>query len=63
MTTTTPARPRPVARAAPRIPFYWWLFWMLLLAIALFVFYVVFTPAWITIRLAAKLSEQRARRR
>jgi hypothetical protein len=32
---------------------------MLLLALALFVFYVVFTPAWIGIRLVAWLSERR----
>jgi hypothetical protein len=46
-------------RPKPKIPFYWWPFWMLLLAFALFVFYVVFTPAWIGIRLAAWLSERR----
>ncbi|MFN8186784.1 MAG: hypothetical protein U0R69_06880 [Gaiellales bacterium] len=59
MTVTTPPWP-PVARPPSRIPFYWWPFWMLLLAGALFVFYVVFTPVWIGIRLAARLSERRA---
>jgi hypothetical protein len=33
---------------------------MLLLAICLFVFYVVFTPVWIGIRLTAWLSERRS---
>jgi hypothetical protein len=45
----------------PKIPFYWWPFWMFLLALCLFVFYVVFTPVWIGIRLAAWLSERRPR--
>jgi hypothetical protein len=33
---------------------------MLLLAICLFVFYVVFTPVWIGIRFTAWLSERRS---
>ena len=40
-----------------RIPFYYWPFWMLLLAAGLFVFYVLFTPIWVGIRAAAWLTE------
>jgi hypothetical protein len=54
---TPPRAAPPVAK--PRIPFYWWPLWMLLLAICIFVFYVVFTPVWIGIRLTAWLSERR----
>ena len=41
----------------PRIPFYWWPLWMLILAGAIVVFYGFFTPAWMAIRLVAWLSE------
>jgi len=41
-----------------RIPFYYWPFWMVLLALGLFVFYVVLTPVWMGIRLIAWLSER-----
>ena len=51
------------AREKPRVRWYWWPLWMVLLAIGLFVFYVVFTPVWIGIRLAAWLSERGGRRR
>jgi hypothetical protein len=46
----TPKRP---------VPFYWWPFWMLLLALGLFVFYVLLTPVWMGIRLVAWLAERR----
>ena len=42
-----------------RIPFYYWPFWMLLLAVGLFVFYVLFTPVWMGIRAVAWLTEGR----
>jgi len=42
-----------------RIPFYYWPFWMLLLAVGLFVFYVLFTPVWMGIRTVAWLTEGR----
>jgi len=42
-----------------RIPFYYWPFWMLLLAAGLFVFYVLFTPVWMGIRTVAWLTEGR----
>jgi hypothetical protein len=47
------------ARAKRRIPFYYWPWWMLLLAVGLFVFYVVLTPVWMGIRLVAWLVEGR----
>ena len=40
-----------------RIPFYYWPFWMLLLAAGLFVFYVLLTPIWMGIRAVAWLTE------
>jgi hypothetical protein len=55
----TPEPPGP--RRKPPIPWYYWPFWMLVLAGALFIFYVVFTPVWIAIRLAAWFSEHRFR--
>ncbi len=45
------------------VPWYWWPLWIGLLALGLLVFYVVFTPVWIGIRLAAWLSERASRRR
>lgn len=47
----------------PPIPLYWWPLWIFLLLVGLFVFYVVLTPVWMGIRLAAWLSERRPRRR
>jgi hypothetical protein len=47
--------------AKPPIPWYWWPLWMVVLAGALFVFYVLFTPVWLGIRLAAWLSDRRSR--
>jgi hypothetical protein len=44
------------------IPFYYWPFWMSLLGVALVVFYVFLTPAWMAIRLLAWLSERGSRR-
>jgi hypothetical protein len=54
--------PLPVTRAGrrkPPIPFYMWPFWMFLLALGLFVFYVVLTPVWMATRLVAWLAEGR----
>jgi hypothetical protein len=48
-------------RPKPPVPFYYWPLWMFLLAVGLFVFYVVFTPAWMAIRLAAWASERSRR--
>lgn len=33
------------------IAWYWWPFWLFLLALGLFVFYVLLTPVWVGIRL------------
>jgi hypothetical protein len=46
-------------RERPSIPFYYWPFWMLLLAAGLFVFYVVFTPIWMGIRFVSWLADRR----
>jgi hypothetical protein len=45
-----------------RIPFYYWPFWAVLLALGLFIFYVLFTPIWMGIRLVAWLAEGRGRK-
>jgi hypothetical protein len=42
-----------------RVPWYYWPWWMLLLAAGLFVFYVLFTPVWMGIRLISWLAERR----
>ena len=42
-----------------KIPFYYWPFWMVLLALGLFVFYVLLTPIWMGIRLISWLAERR----
>jgi hypothetical protein len=47
------------ARARRSIPFYYWPFWMVLLAAGLFVFYVVFTPIWMGIRFISWLADRR----
>jgi hypothetical protein len=41
------------------IPWYWWPLWMVVLAAGLFVFYVLFTPVWIGIRLVSWFAERR----
>jgi len=43
----------------PKIPFYYWPFWMVLLALGLFVFYVLLTPVWMGIRFVSWLVERR----
>lgn len=56
--------PLPVERARPPRPiaFPWWVLWMFLLVVAWIVFYGFFTPAWVVIRLVARISERRAQR-
>ena len=49
-----------MSTAKPPIPRYWWPFWMLLLAAGLFVFYVLFTPVRIGIRLVSWFAERRS---
>lgn len=43
----------------PKVPFYYWPFWMVLLALGLFIFYVLLTPVWMGIRLISWLAERR----
>jgi len=43
----------------PPIAWYWWPLWMLLLAAGLFVFYVLFTPVWVGIRLIEWFAHRR----
>jgi hypothetical protein len=43
-----------------KVPFYYWPLWMVLLALGLFVFYVLFTPVWMGIRLISWLAEKRS---
>ena len=43
----------------PEVPWYRWPFWFVLLGLGLFVFYVVFTPVWMGIRLISWLAERR----
>ena len=43
----------------PRVPWFYWPWWMLLLAAGLFIFYVLFTPVWMGIRLVSWLAERR----
>lgn len=45
-------------RAKKPVGWYWWPYWMVLLAGGLFVFYVILTPVWMGIRLVARLSER-----
>ena len=45
--------------AKPKVPFYYWPVWMVLLAAGLFVFYVLLTPVWMGIRLISWLAERR----
>jgi len=41
------------------IPWYYWPFWMVVLALGLFIFYVLLTPVWMGIRLVSWLAERR----
>lgn len=50
-------------RPKPPVPLWRWLLWWAILAAALFVFYVIFTPFWMATRALAWLADFRARRR
>jgi hypothetical protein len=52
-----------VRERKPSIPWWRWLSWWAILAVADFVFYVLLTPIWIGLRGLAWLAEFRARRR
>ena len=43
------------------VPLRYWALWWAILAAALFVFYVLLTPIWLGIRLAAWLADVRSR--
>ena len=47
----------------PPIPWYWWPWWMFLLAVGLVIFYAALTPAWMAFRGVAWLSEHGLPRR
>ena len=47
----------------PTVPLWRWALWMATLAVALFVFYVLFTPFWFALRSLAWIAEFRSRRR
>jgi hypothetical protein len=47
----------------PRVPVWRWALWCIILAVALVVFYGLFTPVWFSLRSLAWLAEYRARRR
>ena len=44
----------------PKVPWFYWAWWMAILAAGLFVFYVLLTPVWMGIRLVSWLAERRA---
>ena len=45
------------------VPLRFWTLWAAVLAVAVVVFYVILTPIWIGLRVAAWTAEFRARRR
>jgi hypothetical protein len=45
----------------PKVAWYYWPVWFATLAAGLFVFYVLFTPVWMGIRLVSWLAERRSR--
>jgi hypothetical protein len=45
------------------VPVRYWALWWAILGAAVFVFYVLLTPVWISIRVAAWVAEFNARRR
>ena len=57
-------RPRPAgAKPKPPVSVARWTLWWVLLAIGIFLFYVLLTPVWIGLRGLAWVAEFRARRR
>lgn len=51
------------ARDKPPVPLWRWLVWSVILFFALILFYVLLTPVWQGLRVAAWIAEFRARRR
>ena len=48
-------------RAKPPVPWWRWAIWWSLLAPALVLFYVIFLPAWLGIRIARLVADFKAR--
>ena len=46
-------------KGKPKVPFYYWPLWMVLLALGLLIFYVLLTPVWMGIRFVSWLAERR----
>lgn len=46
-------------RQKPPIAWYWWPFWLALLGLGLFIFYVLLTPVWVSIRLIEWFAHRR----
>jgi hypothetical protein len=46
-------------REKPKVPWFYWPFWMVLLGLGLLIFYVFLTPVWMGIRLVSWLAERR----
>jgi hypothetical protein len=51
------------ARAKPPVPLWRWVAWSITLFFAVILFYVLLTPVWQGLRVAAWIAEFRARRR
>jgi hypothetical protein len=47
----------------PPVPLWRWATWWVLLAVGMFMFYVVLTPIWVGLRVLAWVAEFRERRR
>jgi hypothetical protein len=45
----------------PPVPFWRWTFWWALLVPALVLFYVIFLPVWLGIRIARLIAQARSR--
>jgi hypothetical protein len=50
-------------RDKPPVPRWRWALWSMILAAAVFTFYVLLTPIWLGLRVLAWLAEWRSRRR
>lgn len=68
--TSPGARHGPLARGLRRdlaekgwVPLRFWVIWWTSLAVAMVLFYVVLTPLWLGLRVAAWLTDRRARAR
>jgi hypothetical protein len=51
------------ARPKPPVPLWRWAWWSVILVFAVLLFYVILTPVWQGLRIAAWIAEYRARRR